>query len=75
MGSKSQQMAYASAFSHENETAEPGYYSVFLDRYVVKAELTSTKRAAIHRYTFPKALAVGRSGPPSSNAMESVTSV
>ena len=30
MGSKSQQMAYASAFSHENETAEPGYYSVFL---------------------------------------------
>ena len=31
MGSKSQQMAYASAFSHENETAEPGYYSVFLD--------------------------------------------
>ncbi len=55
MGSKSQQMAYASAFSHENETAEPGYYSVFLDRYGVKAELTSTKRAAIHRYTFPKA--------------------
>ena len=42
MGSKSQQMAYASAFSHENETAEPGYYSVFLDRYGVKAELTST---------------------------------
>ena len=27
----------------------------FLDRYGVKAELTSTKRAAIHRYTFPKA--------------------
>ncbi|EXY63001.1 exported alpha-mannosidase domain protein, partial [Bacteroides fragilis str. 3986 N(B)19] len=27
-GSQSQQMAYASAFSHQNETAEPGYYSV-----------------------------------------------
>ena len=54
MGSKSQQMAYCSAFSHENEVAEPGYYSVFLDRYGVKAEITATKRAAIHRYTYPK---------------------
>ena len=54
-GEESQQMAYASAFSHENETAQPGYYSVFLDRYKVKAELTATRRAAIHRYTFPKA--------------------
>ena len=34
--------------------AEPGYYSVFLDRYGVQAELTSTARAAIHRYTFPE---------------------
>ena len=53
-GSQSQQMAYASAFSHQNETAEPGYYSVFLDTYQVKAELTASKRAAIHRYTFPE---------------------
>lgn len=53
MGSQSQQMAYASSFSHNNEKAEPGYYSVFLDRYKVMAELTATKRAAIHRYTFP----------------------
>lgn len=45
---------YASAFSHEKETASPGYYSVFLDRYGVKAELTATRRAALHRYTFPK---------------------
>ena len=54
MGLKSQQMAYASAFSHQNEMAQPGYYSVVLDRYNVKAELTATKRAAIHRYTFPQ---------------------
>ena len=54
MGLESQQMAYASAFSHQNETAQPGYYSVVLDRYNVKAELTATKRAAIHRYTFPQ---------------------
>ena len=59
MGTESQQMAYASAFSHENETAEPGYYSVYLDRYQVKAELSATKRAAIHRYTFPKAADAG----------------
>ena len=55
MGSKSQQMAYCSAFSHDNEVAQPGYYSVLLERYNVKAELTATKRAAIHRYTFPEA--------------------
>lgn len=49
----SQTLPYASGFSHKNETAEPGYYSVFLDRYKVNAELTATKRAALHRYTFP----------------------
>lgn len=46
-------MSYASPFSHDNEFAEPGYYSVLLDRYGVKAELTAARRAAIHRYTFP----------------------
>ncbi|MFA8298748.1 MAG: GH92 family glycosyl hydrolase [Hyphomicrobiales bacterium] len=45
---------YSSAFKHENETAEPGYYSVFLDDYKVKAELTATKRTGMHKYTFPK---------------------
>ena len=50
----SQTLPYASAFSHQNETAEPGYYSVFLERYGVKAELTATRRAALHRYTFPE---------------------
>ena len=53
-GSQSQQLAYASKFSHRNETAEPGYYSVLLDTYGVKAELTATRRGAIHRYTFPE---------------------
>lgn len=53
LGAKSQKMAYASAFSHKNEIAKAGYYSVFLDTYKVKAELSATKRAAIHRYTFP----------------------
>lgn len=45
---------YRSRFSHENETASPGYYSVLLDDYNIKAELTTTERVGIHRYTFPK---------------------
>lgn len=43
---------YASNFSHSEEEAHPGYYSVQLERYRVKAELTSTLRCAYHRYTF-----------------------
>ncbi|MFZ1289425.1 MAG: GH92 family glycosyl hydrolase [Melioribacteraceae bacterium] len=45
---------YRSRFSHNNEIAEPGYYSVKLDDYNVLAELTSTSRVAFHRYTFPE---------------------
>lgn len=59
LGNKGQQMAYASTFSHQRETAEPGYYSVFLDTYQVQAELSATKRAAIHRYTFPESKEAG----------------
>lgn len=43
---------YASTFSHDKESARPGYYQVYLDRYHVNAELTSTLRCALHRYTF-----------------------
>lgn len=45
---------YRSKFSHENEKASPGYYSVYLDDYKIKAELTATLRAGFHKYTFPK---------------------
>jgi predicted alpha-1,2-mannosidase len=43
---------YRQRFSHANETASPGYYSVVLDSGV-KAELTATTRCGVHRYTFP----------------------
>lgn len=43
---------YYSAYSHKNESAHPGYYQVYLERYGVNAELTSTLRCAFHRYTF-----------------------
>jgi putative alpha-1,2-mannosidase len=45
---------YASKFSHETEVVKPGYHSLFLDRYQVKVELTSTKRVGFHRYLFPE---------------------
>jgi len=43
---------YWSAYSQEQSS--PGYYSVMLDRYQVKAELTTTTRTGVCRYTFPK---------------------
>ena len=45
---------YPSKFQHKNEKAEAGYYSVFLDDYNIKAELTATERVGFHKYTFPK---------------------
>jgi predicted alpha-1,2-mannosidase len=44
---------YRSAFRHETETARPGYYAVTLDDSGVRAELTVSPRAGLHRYTFP----------------------
>ena len=43
---------YGSAFSHDRESARPAYYSVYLDRYGVNAELTSTLRCAYHMYSW-----------------------
>jgi predicted alpha-1,2-mannosidase len=47
-------VGYRSRFDHKNETASPGYYSVLLDDYNIKAELTASSRAGFQRYTFPK---------------------
>lgn len=44
---------YSSPFSHQQETASPGYYRVVLQKPGVTAELTSTARSGLHRYTFP----------------------
>ena len=45
---------YRSRFSHAEEDAEAGYYSVNLKDYNIKAELTATTRVGMHQYTFPK---------------------
>ena len=42
-----------SLFSHKEETAQPGYYSVRLQRYNIKAELTASARVGFHQYSFP----------------------
>jgi predicted alpha-1,2-mannosidase len=44
---------YRSRFDHADEQMEPGYYSVLLKDYKVRAELTATERTGLHRYTFP----------------------
>ena len=43
---------YRSRFSHKNEQASPGYYSVLLEDYNIKAEMTATTRVGMHQYTF-----------------------
>lgn len=44
-----------SKFSHKEESASAGYYSVLLKDYNIKVELTATERCGIQKYTFPKA--------------------
>jgi predicted alpha-1,2-mannosidase len=43
---------YRARFSHKQEEAHPGYYSVFLPDYNVMVELTATTRVGMQRYTF-----------------------
>jgi predicted alpha-1,2-mannosidase len=45
---------YRSRFSHDDETANAGYYQVRLKDYDINVEVTATERVAMHRYTFPK---------------------
>ncbi len=43
---------YRSSFLKKNEIAKAGYYKTRLEDYKVDVELTATKRAGFHRYTF-----------------------
>ncbi|MCK5464243.1 MAG: GH92 family glycosyl hydrolase [Bacteroidales bacterium] len=45
---------YRSRFSKADELAVPGYYSVVLSDYNIRAELTASDRAGYHRHTFPE---------------------
>lgn len=45
---------YRSAFDRNTEIVQPGYYSVLLKDYQIKAEVTATPRVAFQRYSFSK---------------------
>lgn len=73
-GSKEQRAnTYRSRFSHADEEARPGYYSVLLRDTGIRAELTATDRTGLGRFTFPQSdsahflvdLAHGYAGDPS----------
>lgn len=40
-------------YSHAQETAQPGYYSVQLLQWDIRADLTATEHTGIARFTFP----------------------
>ncbi|MBK9390750.1 MAG: GH92 family glycosyl hydrolase [Bacteroidetes bacterium] len=44
---------YSGKYNHKDESASPGFYSVKLQNNDVRAELTVTERAGLHRYSFP----------------------
>ncbi len=46
------EVPYKSSYSHNEESASAGYYSVVLKDFNIKAELTSNLRTAFHRYTY-----------------------
>ncbi len=59
---------YYSDFNHQKEKISPGYHQLLLERYQIKAELTSTKRVGFHRYTYGENIALlfnlnGQLGP------------
>jgi predicted alpha-1,2-mannosidase len=45
---------YYVTFSHKDEKAEPGYYSVKIRETGILAEFTTSYRTGFHKYTFPK---------------------
>ncbi|UJH66352.1 GH92 family glycosyl hydrolase [Allomuricauda sp. SCSIO 65647] len=51
-GKSRDSLPYTSRFSHDEETALPGYYSVVLPDNDVKVELTANGFVAFHKYSF-----------------------
>lgn len=44
---------WASRYTHDQEQARPGFYSVVLLDHDVHVELTATERVGVHRYRYP----------------------
>jgi predicted alpha-1,2-mannosidase len=49
--------ARGSSFRHDSETMTPAYYSVVLDRYSEKVEMTGSTRSGLFRISFPASAA------------------
>lgn len=45
-------LGIASPYRHETETTRPGYYSVLLDRFNIRCEVTTTTRVALYRFNW-----------------------
>ena len=45
---------WKSPFSRKTEIVKPGYHKLYLDKYSMWAEITSTERVGFHRYTYPR---------------------
>jgi predicted alpha-1,2-mannosidase len=45
---------YSSAFSHANEKASAGFYTVKLDKHNIDVRLTTSTRVGFHEYTYNK---------------------
>ena len=59
---------YYLPFSHDDERAEPGYYSVTTSNGV-RTRLTATQRTAVSSFTFPEAGATGTAGATSATLL------
>ena len=46
---------YGSSFNHKNEVAQPGFYSVKLDKEDIRVNLTVTPRVGYHQYIYTRA--------------------
>ncbi len=64
---------FQSAYSHQYESASPGYYQVRLLQWDVNAELTATDRTGMARFTFPAGKAANILVPISHTLNRSVT--
>jgi len=47
-------LPYKSSYTHDQESATPGYYKVFLKDFNISAELTTDVRTGFHKYTYEK---------------------
>ncbi|HTW45293.1 MAG TPA: GH92 family glycosyl hydrolase [Acidobacteriaceae bacterium] len=50
---EAEESQFESPYSHDQESAAPGYYQVRLQRWGINAELTATDRTGMVRFTFP----------------------